>query len=88
LADILPLEILAPTALEEAPLPPQTPILTEIVPDKKQQQLAQTSVKQQRAQLANMAPAKVLSIREASARAMEKHLEQVPSGLFAAAVCA
>lgn len=81
-ADILQVEILPPTALEQAPLPPQTPILTEIVPDAKQQQPAQTIVKQKRAQHANATPAKVLSIREASARAMEKHLEQVPSGLF------
>ncbi len=56
---------------EQVYVPPHTPVLTEIVRDTKQQQA--------KVQEPQPTPAKVpkLSIREATARALEQHLEKV-----------
>jgi hypothetical protein len=64
----------AQTAQEHVFVPPHTPVLTEVVRDTKGQQ-----VKVQEPQQQARTPAKMpkLSIREATARAIEQHLEKV-----------
>ena len=68
------------TDSDAAPAPPQTPILTEITHNPQQQQQQQKLLlqqKQQQQHTAAVVPVKALSIREATARTIEKHLEKV-----------
>jgi hypothetical protein len=62
-------------------LPPQTPVLTEVVraPNEQQQHDTMNKENRQQRQPHQHAPiaAKPLSIREATARALEKHTEKV-----------
>jgi hypothetical protein len=68
------------TDSDAAPAPPQTPILTEITHNPQQQQQQQQKLllqQKQQQHTAAVVPVKALSIREATARTIEKHLEKV-----------
>jgi type IV secretory pathway VirB10-like protein len=67
------------------PPPPQTPVLTEVIHDSNKQQKQQSKQKEQNQPPASAvikSTSKPLSIREATARAIEKHMEKVANPLF------